>query len=536
VEDDSFFTCYSVVDERSAAYFAVGLSLEIKAPVVITCTSAQATRNYIPGMTEAYYRKAPILAITTDYEENFIGQMNMQSLEQMNMPTDAAKISLDIPIIKDFNDECLVNRRINLALDALTHYGGGPAHINLRINQHWIKGEDILEPTRRIMRYLPLDEDWPSIGNKKVLLVIGGHTPFSKSENQAIENFARKYDVAIYVNHISNYNGLKSIHGNRVLATNNLVKINPELIITIGGHLGDYPLDGLLKNASIEHWRVCEDGKFSDTYNSLTKIFECPESFFFNRLSDLCKEDSISDYYKEWQTEILKIEIPEDIPLSHSIIAKNIAPLIPSNSNLHFGILSSLRNWELFDLDHSIKCYSNVAGFGIDGGVSTFLGQSVASNVMNFLIIGDLAFFYDMNAIGIRHIRNNVRIVLVNNHGGGEFRLFTHAADRFGNSSNRHIAAVGHFGESAEGWVKNNNFEYIAIKTTKELINALNVFTEPSERPILMEVFTTMKDDSDALEIIIKSNMRESQRVSIKQTIKDNIPFFLKEGIKKIIR
>ncbi len=535
VEDDPFFTCYSVVDERSAAYFAVGISLEVKAPVVITCTSAQATRNYMPGMTEAFYRKAPILAITTDYDENFTGQLNMQSLRQMNMPTDAANVSLDIPIIKDLNDEYLVNRRINLALDALTRNGGGPAHLNVRINQHWSQGEDVLEPARKITRYRPLDEEWPKIGNKRILLVVGGHHSFTKIQTQAIENFAAKHNVAIYVNHISNYNGLKTVHGNKLLTTSRFVDLTPELVITIGGHLGDYPIDGKLKNAKVEHWRVCEDGLYSDTYNSLTTIFECPENYFFQRMAASAMEDTNNNYYLEWKAEIEKVTIPEDLPLSHAYIAQNLAPLLPLNSNLHFSILSSLRNWELYDLASSIKCYSNVAGFGIDGDLSTFLGQSVASKVLNFLIIGDLAFFYDMNALGIRQIKNNVRIVLVNNHGGGEFRLFTHAADNFGDSSNRHIAAAGHFGESAEGWVKNNNFEYLSVKTKEKLGEALQILVKPSEKPILLEVFTTMKDDSDALETIIKSNVHITQSERIKQSIKDSIPSGLKKGIRKII-
>ncbi len=535
VEDDPFFTCYSVVDERSAAYFAVGISLQVNAPVAITCTSAQATRNYMPGLTEAFYRKTPVLAITTDYDESFTGQLNMQSIKQMEMPSDTANVSVDIPIIKDMNDEYLVNRRLNLALDALTRNGGGPAHINVRINEHWKKGDDKLELARKITRYKPLDEEWPKINDKRILLVIGGHRPFSNKETVAIEAFANAHNVAIYVNHISNFNGLKTVHGNKLLTIGSFGNLLPELVISIGGHLGDYPLDGNLKNAKIEHWRVCEDGLYADAYNSLTKIFECPEDYFFQRMADAVKGNSNNNYYLDWQAEISKVTIPEKLPLSNAYIAKYLSALIPSNSNLHFSILNSLRNWELYDVDASIKCYSNVAGFGIDGDLSTFLGQSVASDDMNFLIIGDLAFFYDMNALGIRQIKNNVRIVLINNSGGGEFRLYTHTADNFGDLSNRHIAAAGHFGESAEGWAKNNNFEYLRVKNKEKLKESLPIFIKHSESPMLMEVFTTMSDDSKALETIIKSNLHQTQREKIKQTIKESMPSGLKTGLKRII-
>ena len=459
----------------------------------------------------------------------------MQSIMQMNMPSDAVNFTADIPLIKDQNDEFLVTRRINMALDALTRNGGGPAHLNIRINQHWIKGEDKLETARKVTRYLPLDTEWPVIGQRKVLLVIGGHSPFSKVERQSLEDFAKKYNVAIYVNHISNYNGPKTVHGNKFLTTRALGHLHPDLLITIGGHLGDYPLDGKLKAAKIEHWRVCLDGMYSDTYNSLTKVFECPESYFFQRMANSVNHALEGTYYHEWLKEIETVSIPEELPLSHAYIARHLSPLIPPNAVLHFGILSSLRNWELFELDPSVRCYSNVAGFGIDGDLSTFIGQSVASDAICFLIIGDLAFFYDMNVIGNRHNRNNIRIVLINNNGGGEFRLFTHAADSFGDSSNRHIAASGHFGVSAEGWVRNNGFDYFAVRSKEELGTALINLVKPAERPVLMEVFTSMKDDSNALEMIIRSNDLSPKSSNIKQVIKDNLPEGMKKTLKKII-
>lgn len=535
VEDDPFFTCYSVVDERSAAYFAVGLSLELRAPVAINCTSSQATRNYIPGMTEAFYRKAPILAITSDYDESFTNQMVMQSIRQMSIPSDSAKVSVDIPIVKDKNDEQLVTRRLNEALDALRRKGGGPAHVNLRIDQHWVQGSDELEEARKITRHLPLEAEWPAIGGRKLLLVIGQHHPFSESEVRALDEFAQKHDVAIYVNHISNYNGRKSVHGNLRLMTAAPGDLRPDLMISIGGQLGDYALDGFLRQSGVEHWRVCEDGNYGDTYCSMTRVFECSEQLFFERMAKAARGNADDGYYRKWVEELGMVSLPNDFPLSHALVAQQLAPLLPPDSNLHFGILNSLRFWEVFPLDPSIRCYSNVAGFGIDGCLSTFLGQSVASNTLNFLVIGDLSFFYDMNAIGNRHLRNNVRIVLVNNKGGGEFRLRSNAADRFGDDSNRHIAASGHFGGSAEGWVRNNRFRYLAIRSEDELDSALQILVQPSDSPVLLEVFTQMKDDADSLQAIMRANDRTPRSQKIAQTIKASIPQDIKKGIRRII-
>jgi 2-succinyl-5-enolpyruvyl-6-hydroxy-3-cyclohexene-1-carboxylate synthase len=535
VEDDPFFTCYSVVDERSAAYFAVGLTLELRVPVVITCTSAQATRNYMPGMTEAFYRKAPVLAVTNDYDATFTNQMTMQSIQQMVMPPDTANVSVDIPIIKDVNDEHLATRRVNEALDALSRNGGGPAHINLRINQHWIRGENELETARKITRHQPRDAEWPVIGNRRVLLFVGQHHPFREAEARAIESFVMNHDAVAYVNHISNYGGPKAVHGNLRLSTGALGDLRPDLVITIGGHLGDYAVDSALKYAAVEHWRVRPDGQYGDTYNCLTRIFECDETCFFERMARPGGGTPGTGYHDRWMEEIARTRLPDHFPLSHALVARKLAPLIPPGANLHFAILNSLRFWEFFPLDASIRCYSNVAGFGIDGDLSTFLGQSVASNVLNFLVIGDLSFFYDMNALGIRHLKENIRIILINNRGGGEFRLRSHAADSFGDDSNRHIAASGHFGDSAEGWVRNNHFHYLPVRKAEQLDDALRVVVQASDRPVLVEVFTTMRDDAKALKSIIDINDHTPQSQKIAQALKSHIPDDLKKGIKRML-
>jgi 2-succinyl-5-enolpyruvyl-6-hydroxy-3-cyclohexene-1-carboxylate synthase len=535
IEDDPYFTCYSVVDERSAAYFAVGLYLEVLEPIGICCTSAQATRNFLPGMTEAYYRKAPILSITADYDANMTDQMNMQSFRQLSVPSDSTKISVDLPIVKDTNDEHLVTRRVNEALDALTRNGGGPSHINVRINQHWVRGDDTLEKARKITRNTIADQEWPDLRDKKILLVIGQHHAFSPTEMAAIELFAASHDTAIYVNHISNYNGMKSVHGNLRLSAGGFGGLEPDLLITIGGMLGDYALDGALKNTKIEHWRVCQDGEYGDTYNSLTRVFECTEQNFFNRITTGAHKQGSSSYYKLWLDEIAKMKISEELPLSHALVASSLSRHIPTNAVLHFAILNSMRFWEFFNLDPSIRCYSNVAGFGIDGCMSTFLGQSVATDNLCFLIIGDLSFFYDMNSIGIRHLKNNVRIVLVNNRGGGEFRLKSSAADGFGDLSNRHIAAGGHFGDSAEGWVRNNGFKYIPVRKHNEMTQSISAFLEPSDFPVLMEVFTTMNDDAESLQSIIRENDLSSNAEKLAKSIKQAIPTELKAGLKKIL-
>jgi 2-succinyl-5-enolpyruvyl-6-hydroxy-3-cyclohexene-1-carboxylate synthase len=506
--DDNFFTCYSIADERSAAYFAVGISLETNTPVAIVSTSGQATRNYLPGLTEAFYRKSPILAIVCDYDASLTDQGVMQSIQQTDVPADSANVVVDIPIIKDDKDVLLATRRLNDAMSALRWHGGGPAWINVRIDQLWGQGGEVLERARRITRYTPFDKDWPTLDNKKVLVVVGEHLPMSPPETSIFERFVCSYNAVVYVSHISNYRGVGATYGNRALSFGGLGQLRPDVLITMGGLLGDYPLNNNLKGAGIEHWRICQEGKLADTYGSLTKVFECPEPYFFDRMLSMRLPELCTSYVSQWSDRVNKFATPINLPLSNPLVAQRLSQILPKDSILHLGILNSLRSWELVDVPSSVRCYSNVAGFGIDGSMSTFLGHSITTDKLSFLVIGDLSFFYDMNSLGIRHIKNNVRIVLINNDGGSEFCSYTHPAHKLDNVSNTYISASGHYGSSVSGWAENNGFTYMRVDEEKDLDTLLVNLVKPSNRPILMEVMTTKDNDARAFDMIRKANQR----------------------------
>lgn len=539
IQDDPFFKCYSVIDERSAAYYAVGLTLELRRPVMLISTSGQATRNYIPGLSEAYYRKAPVLAIIGDYDARHTGQMVMQCFDQLVYPRDSLRVLADVPIVKDHHDEVLVTRRINEALDALTRGGGGPALINLRVDEFWLPGNEQLEVARKIERHTLRSSEWPRIGDRRTLVVVGQHQPFDGAELQAIERFASKFNCAFYVNHISNYNGPRSVHGNAVLATRrNEAALIPDLVITIGGQHGDYPVDGFLRRSKVEHWRVDIDGFYGDTYGSLTHIFECSDREFFERACEQCPDATPTDsYYRLWKDTLAELKWPDTYPVSHMLLAGLMHERLPPGSIIHFGILHSLRVWELFPLPEGVRCYSNVAGFGIDGVLSTFLGHSLATDNLCILFIGDLSFFYDMNAIGNRHLRNNIRIVLVNNGGGAEFRLNTHTANKFGDSADLYIAGAGHFGKSAEGWAVNNGFHYLGVRSREEITPAIDRVLAPSDRPVLVELFTTLRDEARAIASFLELNQPpQAAGNALLRVVKDHIPPGVKSVIRKILK
>lgn len=499
LQDDDFFKCYSVSDERSAMYFAIGLYLQTGEIVATSCTSAQATRNYVPGLTEAYYKHVPILAITTSKLERFQYQDYMQAPDQCSLPKDAVRKSFDLPPITDENTRMQVLQSAKKAFLTLNHHGYGPVQLNLRIIDPSIRDfNDISLPiVRKIERYMAWD-DWDKnyLLNKKILVVVGEHRPFTDKQTKAIESFCESYNAAVYVTHLSNFHGKYSVDGYFALSVKGKSTITPDLLITIGGQTGDYTMfyagNGF---TNCEHWRIAEDGEVVDTYCKLTRIFEVPDWYFFDRMKGIPQEKHT--YFEAWKNLINSVSINGEIPFSNTYVAQKLHSLIPDGSILNFAILNSLRVWNCFPLPPNCQCYANVAAFGIDGCNSMLIGESMNTDALSFIVTGDLAFFYDMNALGIRQIKSNVRILLINNSGGAEFHFMT-SSWKTQIDVTRYIAAEGHNG-NAKGWALNCGFEYLSAEDEVSLSGVINHFVSPSCNPILLEVFTNSDIDTTAI-------------------------------------
>lgn len=546
VQQDPFFKCYSVVDERSAMYFAIGLYLQTGEPIATSCTSAQATRNYIPGLTEAYYKHVPILALTMSKHPKYLGQEYMQCPIQTSLPVDAVKKSFSLPRISNEHDRIQCIRTANEAMLELTHHGCGPVQLNIEEldSETWVFDENIeeLPDIRAIKRYSYWEElDPRELDGKRIMLLIGEHLPFTEEETRIIEDFAESHDVLIYSDHTSNFNGKFALNGNPLMAATSpalfLEKYKPDILITIGGLTGDYYIYTPLYNApedSFEHWRVNIDGSVIDTYGKLTRVYEM-------RMVDFCKKMTSStpsdhNYHELWKQGVDAIKYDIDIPLSNLYAAIQLSNHIPSNSYMNYAILNSLRVWSFVQIPSTVKSFSNVAAFGIDGCMSTAFGTSVESDELCFHITGDLAYFYDMNALGIRHIKNNVRILLCNNNGGMEFK-FSNLVNKTDVGS--FIAADNHF-KNSEGWAKTNGFEYIAVKSKEDFVVAIPKLVSKSDNPILIEIFTDPTNERQANRAFLDNNWKgTAKEIAVKSVSNTMKGIIGEEGIniiKKVIR
>ncbi|MBW2647334.1 MAG: 2-succinyl-5-enolpyruvyl-6-hydroxy-3-cyclohexene-1-carboxylate synthase, partial [Deltaproteobacteria bacterium] len=437
LQNDPYFEMYSCVDERSAAYMACGLAAESGEPVVITCTGATASRNYLSGLTEAFHRKLPVLAVTATQAVSKVGHHVAQVIDRTVMPKDVVRFSVTLPIVKDDDDLWDCEVKANRAILELSRHGGGPVHINNPTTYSRLFHTRVL-PDVRIINRITLRSEFPDIPCGKIAVFIGAHKAMSEEQTEILDRFCASTDAVVFCDHTSSYKGkyrvLYSLAACQRMFDSAVV---PDVLVHIGEVTGDY---STIRVADKQVWRVSEDGEIRDTFQKLRYIFEMPEQDFFEHYTK--NNDTIASGYLETcksKIEKLYSKIP-DLPFSNVWVASRMAHLIPEDSTIHFGILNSLRSWNFFELPKSVTSASNVGGFGIDGDVSSLFGASLVNkNNLYFGVVGDLAFFYDLNVIGNRHIGNNLRILLINNGKGSEFKLSGNPGFLFGEEADKYI-------------------------------------------------------------------------------------------------
>lgn len=533
IQYDDFFEIYSVSDERSAAYMACGMAAETHEPVCLSCTGATASRNYIPGLTEAYYRKLPVIAITSCGSQNAIGHNIEQVIDRRSQLNDMVCFSTNLPVINSDDDRWGCEISINKALIATKRHGGGPVHINLQSITGKNFTECTLPDTRKIDYYTYTDLGvLPKIGDGKVAIYIGNHEELSEELQESITKFCAKYNSVVLCGRTSNYFGKYRIVPSLIIKQDSYKSevADIDLLIHIGNVSGD---QFRLRPKTV--WRVNPDGEIRDTFKTLKAVFELDEqSFFDNYIRDAVDRTEQDEYYQKWAAELNHFEsILPELPFSNIWIAQQTISRLPDQSVIHMGILNSLRSWDYFDSEKTLPGYSNTGGFGIDGGISTTIGGALVNpNKVHFCFIGDLAFFYDMNSLGNRHVPENVKILLVNNGRGAEFRKYNHPGSAFGEDADWFMAAGGHFGSQSPELVKHFaqdlGFEYYSAESKEEYEMNIDAFIQNTHKAVF-EVFTDYREDGNAIKMInnLDSNKLAGTKSFTKSLLGD-------KGVKKI--
>ena len=531
IQSDPYFEVYSCVDERSAAYMACGIAEETKEPVLLSCTGATASRNYYPAMTEAFYRRLPVIAVTSSQQSERIGHMITQVTDRRQLAADVVVAKVEVPVVLSDDEKWNCEIQINKALLACKQRGGGPVHINLITNRSRSFGVKEL-PQVNAIKYYSYNDLFPDLPVGKKVVFIGSHRQFSETETRVIDNFCASQDAVVFYEMTSGYFGRYGIKYDLIAAqsmSNSAFK-NVDLLIHIGEIAGG-DFQSFIKPKQV--WRVCRDGEIKDPFRKLTTIFEMSEETFFSHyINEGADNHQLYDEYKAETIRLFDKLHDTELPFSHFWIAEQLVHRLPENSEIHAGILNSFRSWNLFELPNNVHGYCNVGGYGIDGCVSSLIGASfIHPKKLYFGVFGDLAFFYDMNCLGNRHIKNNVRIILVNKWNindvfynyfylGEYTTLSSDEIDKFG-------SAAGHYANKSSELVKHFaqdlGFDYLCSSNKEEFEKVASIFTngDLTEKPLFWEIFTNGDDDALAYQLV--RSLDSDTIVKIKRKVVDSM-------------
>lgn len=488
------FHCHPITDERSAGFFAIGLSLSLNQPVAICVTSGSALLNLTSAVSEAFYQRIPLLIISADRPQAWIGQMDGQTLPQTGVFGSLIKKEVTLPEPQNETDIWYCNRIINETLLELQHHSNGPVHINVPITEPFFDCSCKTIPTERVIRKNhPYLSDWSNA--QKPLIIVGQLTYFEAKE---IQSLLTQLQCPILYEHIANLKSDSNYIYNADLILNQPIdsNLNPDLVIYIGGHIVSKRIKKWLRQIKPSQcWRVDTSGECSDTFQCLTNIIEeSPKNF----LHSLPAKKTNNDYIQQWQkisNEIKKSIETKELSYSSILIVKKIIEKIPEHSALILANSSMVRYAQLFPIkqkDVIISCNRGING--IDGSLSAAVGFATAQvDRPCYLLIGDLSFFYDMNGLWNTNLPQNLTIILINNGGGEIFRVLPGLKK----DSESETFVMAKHQTDAKGWVETIHANYIKVTDINSFDNCLKQLFNPKKNLTVAEFFTNPAIDEE---------------------------------------
>lgn len=526
--EDSFFKCFSIVDERCAAFFALGIAQQLREPVAVVCTSGSALLNYYPAVSEAFYSDIPLVVISADRPSYKIDVGDGQTIRQddvfhrhigysANLRQDVVhatdRIERYAPQFIEGNVETTQKKvqayndsELNKALGtAITT--GLPVHINVRFEEPlydrlaepsvFSKVNAIVAPEVKGLEYISDCAEIWNVSQKKLVLV-GVNDP-DKVEQEFLDVLANDPSVIVLTETTSNLH-----HSNFFSSIDSLVapiekseekeklflKLQPDVLLTFGGLIISKKIKAFLREYKPKyHWHI-DSVKVYDTFFSLSHHFKMDVNTFFGRFMNQLQTVE-SDYFSYWNStkenyQLKRTQYLKQIEFSDMLAFYCISERIPENYQLQLANSSTVRYAQLFDLNSSLQVFCNRGTSGIDGSTSTAIGASIYGKTPTLFITGDLSFIYDSNGLWNNYVRPDLRIIVINNDGGGIFRILpgkedTSNFERF--FETKHNLSVRKYCELFE-------FDYLFSDSEKSLKFATSVFYEPSERPRILEVST----------------------------------------------
>lgn len=495
------FECHVVVDERNAAFYALGIIQCTRKPVAVCCTSGTALLNFAPAVAEAFYQQLPLIVVSADRSPEWIGQMDGQTIPQPDALGVMVKKAVNLPEIITEQDEWFCNRLLNETLIICTADAPGPVHINIPVSEPLFDYSVEKLPEVKLINYPkphkavdihPFTKKWNS-SSKRMIIV--GQLFKSEKLTGILEKLVQQGDCIVITEHLSNcVSPLFISNFDALLYAIPDGKKNdfaPDLVITLGGHIVSKRLKHFLRaNKPKSHWQISQTGEVVDLYQSLTDLVETDNEKFLNDLYYTISADEQKPFFDLWKNTSFKIAEPSsEIPFSDILATGSFLKELPPHSVLHLANSSTVRNVQLYPLDKSVNVFCNRGTNGIESTLPSAVGFASVYDGVVYLIIGDLSFFYGLNALwNISHIKN-LRILLVNNGGGGIFHLLPGLNKA--PSLKQYVAAT--HDTTAKGWANAAGLTYLSANNKQELQQNLSQFVDETiQQSILFEVTTDM--------------------------------------------
>lgn len=528
---DDYFKCYSIVDERCAAFFALGIAQQLQQPVALVCTSGSALLNYFPAISEAYYSQIPLVVLSADRPKHLIDIGDGQTIKQKDVYGEhvvySANLKLDLReesnpsnkeevlILKNLENKLerfldiqkdiqeFNASQIDIALQTAIHKSA-PVHLNIpfdeplyeTVSESFVKIESKSIDWQNEFLDKSTISDRIDLWNKaeKKMILVGVNSPHAL-EHQWLEELAKDNSVIVLTETTSNLH-----HADVFPSIDQLItplsdaefkELQPDVLLTFGGMIVSKRIKAFLrKYKPRHHWHI-DPYKSNDTFFSLSKHFKTHPNEFLKLFLSQTLQVSKSDYKPKWLAVRSKRQLKhqdylETIPFSDFVVFDILLKNIPINSQLQVGNSSAIRYTQLFKLPKDIKVFCNRGTSGIDGSTSTAIGASIIHKERTTFITGDLSFIYDSNALWNNYIRNDFRIIVINNQGGGIFRILPGHKD----TENFDTYFETKHQLTAQHLCKMYGFEYHNANSEDELKETLSNFYTQSKAPRLLEIFT----------------------------------------------